>query len=266
MSKKKPALLFALLILALTACNMPGGQAPNAPESNLALTITAQALLLQPGAQQPVVQNTPLPAFTSTPEFTPTVTLTPTPSVPQVSVSTNTNCRTGPGTQYDLIGALVVGQTAEVIGKYSPSNYWIIKNPNGSGNCWLWGQYATVTGNTANLPEYPVPATPTPSLPAPVKNLNASISCVLQAAPVFINIVTVELTWSDQSSNEDGFRIYRNGALLISLAADSTSYTDNTTLAAIWIITDPQPSHTYAVEAYNSAGKSAAKEVNVKCP
>jgi len=263
MLKKPFLLLSALLVLALTACNLPTGQSPEV--SDLALTITAQARLLEPGTP-PAVQDTPLPTSTSTPEFTPTVTLTPTPSVPTATVSQNTNCRTGPGTQYDLIGALLIGQSAEVVGKNSASNYWIIKTPGGSGNCWLWGQYATVSGNTANLPEYPVPATPTPSLPAPVKNLKATISCVLQNNPVFINIVTVDLTWSDQSSNEDGFRIYRGGTLLVSLAANSTSYTDNTTLPAIWIIGNPQPSLTYEVEAFNAAGNSNKKDVNVKCP
>ena len=254
-------LLSALLILALPACNLPTGLSPEAPD--LALTITAQARLLEPGAP-PAVQDTPLPASTSTPEFTPTITLTPTPSVPTVTVSLNTNCRTGPGTQYDQIGALLIGQNAEVVGKYSASNYWIIKTPGGIGNCWLWGQYATVSGNTANLPEYPVPATPTPALPAAVKNLNATISCV-PGAP-FTNNVTVNLTWSDAANNEDGYRIYREGSLLVALAANSTSHTDNTTLPSIWPIADPQPNLTYEVEAYNAAGASNRKNVNVKCP
>lgn len=106
MLKKDPILLLsALLILALTACNLPAGQSPEV--SSLALTITAQALLLEPGAPPPVQD---------TPEFTPTITLTPTPSVPTVTVSVDTNCRTGPGTQYDQIGELLIGQSAEVVG------------------------------------------------------------------------------------------------------------------------------------------------------
>lgn len=167
-----------LSMVALAACNLPGGQDPNV---GLALTITAQALLLQPGAnpqpqpggqQQP--QDSPVPQFTSTPEFTPTPSLSPTPTVPQATVSVNTNCRTGPGKLYDQIDALLVGQTAEVVGKNSSlPNYWVIKRLNGSGTCWLYGEFATVTGNTSNLQEFAIPATPTPALPAPVKNLNA---------------------------------------------------------------------------------------------
>lgn len=255
--KKMTLFLYVFLIIVLSACNLPSGENATEEVSDLALTVTAQALLLQ---------NSATPEFTATPQFTSTPEFTATPSVPQVSVSTNTNCRTGPGTQYDLIGGLNVGQSAEVVGKSTSTGYWIIKTPGGSSTCWLWGNYATVSGNTANLPEYPVPATPTPSLPAPVKDLDAQVSCNLVNNPFLLNEVTVKLTWKDQSNNEIGFRVYRNGSEIIALAADSTSYTDNTTLAAIWLIGSPKPSHTYAVEAYNSAGSSNKKEVQVECP
>lgn len=167
MSRNKSALVIFFALLFITfACNLPSG-APTAESGieDLALTITAQALLLlQPGSSIQLTEEQQLPAgqFTATPELPAAPGATDTPSVPQVTVSTNTNCRTGPGTQYDLIDALVVGQTAEVVGKNTVTNYWIIKRPNGSGNCWLWGQYATLVGNTANLSEYPIPPTPIP--------------------------------------------------------------------------------------------------------
>jgi hypothetical protein len=41
---------------------------------------------------------------------------------------------------------------------------------------------------------------------------------------------------------------------------------DNTTLPAIWLIGNPKPSVTYAVEAFNSAGKSSKVEKTVSCP
>ncbi|NOH02213.1 MAG: hypothetical protein HND47_09775 [Chloroflexi bacterium] len=142
------------LVAALSACNLPNEDAQVTGTPDVALTITA---ISAPSSTPSTLPNTAPPTLTFTPEFTST------PSVPQVTVSTNTNCRTGPGTQYDLIDALLVGQTAEVVGKNSGvPNYWVIKRLNGSGTCWLWGQYATVTGNTANLTEFPVPPTPTP--------------------------------------------------------------------------------------------------------
>ena len=80
-----------------------------------------------------------------------------------VSVSSNTNCRTGPGTIYDIVGALLVGEEAEVVGKGEWGYYWIIENPDGAGECWLWNNYATITGPTDGLAVYTPPPTPTPA-------------------------------------------------------------------------------------------------------
>jgi hypothetical protein len=81
-----------------------------------------------------------------------------------VSVSVQTNCRSGPGTVYDSLGFLDVGQTAEVVGRSTSSDNWIIKLPsNPAITCWLWGQYATVVGNTSGLTVYTPPPTPTPA-------------------------------------------------------------------------------------------------------
>ncbi|MBK8783315.1 MAG: hypothetical protein IPO22_16270 [Anaerolineales bacterium] len=65
LKNKSLLLLSVLLIVSLTACNLPSGQSTATPD--LVLTVTAQALLLQPGG------------FTSTPEFTSTPGPTPTP-------------------------------------------------------------------------------------------------------------------------------------------------------------------------------------------
>ena len=60
---------------------------------------------------------TPLPTDTPTPTNTPFPTNTFTPAVPIVSVSVDTNCRIGPGKEYDLLGALLVGEQAELIAR-----------------------------------------------------------------------------------------------------------------------------------------------------
>lgn len=257
--KKSLFIVHLWLAAALTACNLPGGgpQPTGTPDIEATVKARVEALFTPTVPIAPPPQDTPTLEFTLTPEATVT------PSVPQVTVSMNTNCRTGPGTQYDQIGALLIGQSAEVVGKYSASNYWIIKTPGGMGNCWLWGQYATVTGNAAGLQEYAVPATPTPALPAAVENLQADITCVLQN---FVNLVNVKLKWVDKASNEKGINIYRDGSLLISLAPDAQSYEDDTTLVAVWIPNTPQPSLTYTVQTFNDAGESPKREVNVKCP
>ncbi len=261
--KKKNLFLSILLIIVLSACNLPSGgdnagnsNSTEAPINDLALTVTAQALLLN--------QVTNTPEFTATPQFTATPEFTATPSVPQVSVTTNTNCRTGPGVVYDLLGGLNIGQTAEVVGKSSSTGYWIIKLPGSNTICWLFPQHATVSGNTANLPEYPVPATPTPSLPAAPKDFKVETKiCTINGITLKYE-VTIKLTWSDVATNESGYRIYENGAEIVTLDENITQYTHNTTIAIV-----PPPGspliYTYTIEAYNSTGKSKQKEVTVQC-
>jgi hypothetical protein len=146
--------------LATLACSMPGSQNNSNQQSNLAATITAQALIIQNSTKQAAIKHPII--RTPHPKNAPAISLSSTPGVPMVSVSTATNCRTGPSTDYDLIYTLDVGQTAEVVGKYSGGNYWVIKTPSGGGNCWLWGEYATISGDVDNLPEMiPPPAPPT---------------------------------------------------------------------------------------------------------
>lgn len=260
--RKFTLLLSVFLIAALSACNLPGGEpTETAPADSIDLELTITALA---GGAAPAA-----PQETATPQFTATPGPTSTPSVPQVSVTTNTNCRTGPGVIYDLIDSLLIGQTAEVVGKNSGvPNYWVIKRVNGSGTCWLWGQYATVSGNTANLPEYPVPPTPTPSptptftatstpsAPAPVNNVTMNMVC-----PNALHSGT--LNWEDKSNNEDGFNVYANGSLLASIPANSTSYNVVAAPGGPFL---PGIASIFEIEAFNGAGKAAKKSVTKGCP
>jgi hypothetical protein len=63
---------------------------------------------------------------------------------------------------YDRVGALLVGEVAEVVGMNPTGDYWYIRNPDSDGYCWLWGEYATLAGNYSALPIYTPPPTPTP--------------------------------------------------------------------------------------------------------
>jgi len=160
-TKRIFAFFAAISLIVLAACNFPVGTpaSGNAVDTAVAMTLAAQA---SPSGDTSV---TPTSLATATPASTATSILTPTPSVPMVSVSLATNCRSGPGTVYDLIGQLLVGQTAIVLGRDSTSQYWVIDNPSNPGStCWLWGQYATVSGDISTLPVVPVPPTPTPTI------------------------------------------------------------------------------------------------------
>lgn len=258
LTRKTTFPVLIVLLLALQACNLPS----SAPvEADLAATITAQAQLIESGSSVPSFEasSTPDLSFSPTPEFTATVTLTPTPSVPTVTVSQNTNCRTGPGVQFNLVASLLIGEIAEVVGKNTATNYWIIKTPGEpSSTCWLWGEYATVSGNVAALPEIPAPPTPTPAPPAAVSDLTANKVCIPLVLPNFQ--YTGTLTWKDKSSNEKGFYIYLNGALFATIGPDVTSYPIP---PLVFPMGTPMK---MGVEAFNDTGKSALKQVTFSCP
>jgi hypothetical protein len=255
--KSRPVLFaFIALLVAALACNLPGGQGTSTPtataEEDLAATITALAVALE--------ESTSTSTATAGPSETPTVAATGTASVPMVSVSAATNCRAGVTTLSEILWALLPGNKAEVVGKYTPLNYWLIKMP-GGGQCWLWGQYATVEGDVASIPEVqppPTPEAPTATntatqapVPAAVTNLTYSVNCGVGPPPVLFLGGT--LYWQDNADDEDGFHIYRNNSLVDTLPPNTESY-------------DFTPAGTYGVEAFNANGASTMKTIKPVCP
>jgi hypothetical protein len=175
-SLRYPALILGLLILAGIACNLPGSGPAATPEPP-AGTVPSDTPAGPEEPEQPPgpPSETPFPTATATATQIPTETLTPTPETPIVMVTLNTNCRVGPGVAYDLLGALLVGEKAEIIALASSGPYVIIDNPNKPGElCWLWLEYAQITGNTNPLPLMTPPPTPTPK-PFTVKSVTASV-------------------------------------------------------------------------------------------
>ena len=143
-----------------------------------ALTQTAQPLIPNMGSGSPTNTRTPEPpTFTPTATLSPTPIFTATPSTPQITVSVATNCRVGPGKVYDRVGALLVGEFAEVVGVNPTGDYWYIRNPDSAnGYCWLWGEYATLAGNLSGMPVFTPPPTPTP-VPAFEASFSSLDSC-----------------------------------------------------------------------------------------
>jgi uncharacterized protein YgiM (DUF1202 family) len=190
---KQRFLLTALTVtLAILACNAPTAQSSPTSASDLEMTITALAATVQSQPGDSVA--TAVPQDTSQPGES--AASTPTKEAPMVSVSVNTNCRAGPSTAYDNLGALTVGQSAEVVGKYTPANWWIIQNPSGSGTCWIWGQYASVTGDTSSLPEMTPPPPPTPThepTAVPQANLVAGNVQLSPSHPICSQTFTVSI-------------------------------------------------------------------------
>lgn len=168
--------LFIPLIIASLACAIPNLALP---EQQIVNTQTSAPVFTE------AFTPTSLPTFTFTPTlirptsrpvtetFTPesivTLNTTFTPALPTntiesvtITVSRPTHCRLGPGTAYEIAGTLLVGEEALALGRDPSNKYWYIPNPDpGAEYCWVWGEYATLTGNTLVLPVYTPIATPT---------------------------------------------------------------------------------------------------------
>ena len=198
MKKNQPLIIIATaLFLSTLACNLQLARdsagdieaGPTIQETHPAED-SPDAATPQPTTPPP---TEPPPEDTPTPTNTPTVTPTDTPSIPIVTVTENTNCRSGPGTVYDLVYIFMIGDEAEIIGRSSEANYVIIKVPDSSGrSCWLWTRYAVIKGNINDLPESTPPPTPTPAATAtPALNFDFSFNSVGICGPsenVYLNV------------------------------------------------------------------------------
>jgi uncharacterized protein YraI len=140
-----------LLGILMSACSNGVAQEISVTETSVPISATDTA-----------IPASPTSTATIEPSATPMPTLTPT-QILRVSVSEDTNCRTGPGTEYLFKGVLQVGEYAEVIARNGDSEYWYIVNPDiPNENCWLWGEFAQVEGFVEAIPVITPAPSPTP--------------------------------------------------------------------------------------------------------
>lgn len=278
---------FIILALTLQACNLKLVEAGDPSAPNYELTMTANAAILetaqaegalppadagQPNAVEPASAGNEAPPPTEDPNSASVNSATPTVSSANgvtVVVSVATNCRSGPGQAYPSVYGLPVNVAGKVVGKNpSVSNYWVIEIPNSNGGtCWLWGQYATVTGDTSGLKVFAVPATPTPTAsPTPTATLalppsapsNPSATLLTCVTNNFVQSFTATFTWTDNSNNETGFNIYVNGNFADGSAKDQLagSVGPNTTTYTVSATALGKTPPIIKVEAFNNVGSS----------
>jgi hypothetical protein len=80
---------------------------------------------------------------------------------PTALINENTNCRTGPSVDYELVVTFLSGESAKIVSQTTDNSYVLVEDPNNPGqSCWLFTQYVTVNGDLTGLPV----ATPPPPL------------------------------------------------------------------------------------------------------
>jgi hypothetical protein len=247
---KRSVFFISILILSTLACGLENIQVVESPD--LEATITAQAALLQQGGQPAagqdpaqqvviVVTATPEVGGATTEQVQPAAVLPPATGDVTVTVSTATNCRTGPGQNFNIVYGMPVGQVAKVVAKNSYSGYWIIEIPGQNGKtCWLWGQYAVINGDTSLLNEVVTPTSPAPTktnTPKPTATATATTAVTFPSAPsgLTANIscaagpgagqttVSGNMSWVDNATNEILYQVSVYGFSSQQLAANSTS-------------------------------------------
>jgi hypothetical protein len=234
---RKILTLSMIFVFMLSACNLnnnPGNDA------NLAAASTIVALTLTAAAAQPVVLNSPVPADTATPSFT-TLLLTD-----------NTNCRQGPGKNFSIVSVIAGGVSVQIVARSEDGKFWVVAAPNNAGACWVSAEFGTASGNTNLLPIVtPAAGESISGAPERPGSLYYNYSCNG-------GDVTTTLTWADAADNEDGYRLYRYGALIADLPANTTSYLDN-------VIVSPGATIEYSLEAYNGVGVSEPRAGSFSC-
>lgn len=182
--------LISAMTLTLAGCNLPTGSNGGSPDlegtvaAEVAVQQAAQTMVaLTMGANAPAVQpsstntNTAeAPKETATPSMTPTITLTPTPEGVFLTVSSDTYCRQGgPYSSFKILGTLKVGDKAQVLARNPENDSYFIQSPYDASKCWVYGKYATLTGNSTGLAVMTMQPTPTPTYtPTPDKNFSVS--------------------------------------------------------------------------------------------
>lgn len=260
-----------MLIGAILACNVPFGQTSSQPD--FVATITAQAQALAQAGGTPA--STQVAGQTS--------------AAVTANVTATTNCRSGPGTAYNIVTSLNAGQMVTVVGQDTADNYWIVDLPTGSGTCWLWGQYATITGDASKLPQMSrsvaaaPKATKTPKPTAQATN-TAQASGAVALPPTNVVVgknfcdlsktslgtynyqINFYITWEPPADPSLlGYYIYRDRQLLVTLGAGDIKYDDDITLTGISAASLPTVKHVYGVQAFNKYGGSKVVDGIASC-
>ena len=140
----------------------PQGQIANAHlftvEPSQPITNTGDVAVLPTDTPSPIPTETPTAAPTPEPP-------TPTPQPASAIARQTVNVRSGPGTNYNIVGRTTAGQRFPIIGKNPAGDWWQI-DFNGSPN-WIIGRLVDVEGPVdaivvaANIPAAPVAPPPT---------------------------------------------------------------------------------------------------------
>lgn len=232
---KRSLVLLCIASLIISACNVPvSGESAEAIQTYAAQTVEAAILNSS--------NNT-------TPLASPTSASTSASGDASATFEDVTNCRTGPGVNYERITQIQPNESVEVIG-FFPPNYWVVNSKDGP--CWVSGEFVTPAGNMAVVPTVTAPPTPQGG-----KLENVSIRNYNNSCDYVTNQTNIYIEWADKDG-ETGYRIYRNDELVAELSADTTTFGESITLLA-------GQSVGYYIVAFNGLGETRSNNISMYC-
>jgi hypothetical protein len=237
--------LYLVMGLFISSCNFPAAGAPD-PQIATAAALTVQAAL---SAVTPLASPT---AGTSVVSTATKAVSTPTYSQPMASVGDVTNCRKGPGKDYERVTQIFPAESVKIIGFFSP-NYWIVSTKD--GDCWLSGEFTTPVGSIASVPTVA-------ALPTPIGGAPEAATFPKNGWTFFCygpGQADITLTWNDNSDTESGYRIIRDGEKVAELPANSTYFAETIDLLTGETVK-------YQIQAYNEVGESNGPTASMTCP
>ena len=70
---------------------------------------------------------------------------------PMASTISYANCRSGPGTAYNIAVGLKPDQEYMVIGKSNSGEWWQVERSANMGTCWIWTNLVDICGDTDDV-------------------------------------------------------------------------------------------------------------------
>lgn len=159
MHSKRRFLSILAICLAILSCNLPAAGVQATPGGSTPEQTATSSVLISQGD----VTLTSSPTNTGVPIPTDTLAPSATACVPNVVANSAINVRSGPGTVYDIIGALTQNSSAIVAGRSADSTWWYINYPAAAGgHGWVSGSVVTPYCIPASVAVIAAPPTPLP--------------------------------------------------------------------------------------------------------
>ena len=141
--------ILVIVVFSLAACSskttgtpagMPGGIPPAQAGTAASTVIPTDTATVEPSATATMV-STKVPTLTATAE----------PVV--LTVIFSIMCQKGPGDNYAGAAYLSKDDQLIAVGRNAANDYYFVEIPNETGKyCWLWANYALVSGESSTLP------------------------------------------------------------------------------------------------------------------